>query len=689
MDTKIFFGGALKALGDNRIGGYLVRFTDESKRDLHGDYFTAQTDFHLSDYPLENRPILFNHGLYKGTGIKPIGRIISHKVDEIGLWVEGILDEHNQYTQAVKELMANGVLGWSSGALPQSVEVEDGFIKSWAIIEGSATHTPAMPIETKITTIKALSESPQGESDALMSASNISSDNTKQEGTDMTPDEIRALVISILGEMGLGAEAPEMPDMESAMLAETEKMGNKPDEELMKAVVSAGVKAYHDAHTRRQSLIKSVIADNAVGTSKVDTAMKSGAPSYVADYETKRKLGQASPEGLAFIMGVLSENQTRHSLTPKMKTLATQIIANDIVAKVNKGATDFTPEAVKSAFAINSMKSNELDNTGNTGFGPEWVWENWQSQLWERARSTNRVFANTPTFEMRADVDYYPLESTDPSVYFVAESTDATDIYSGNGTMSKIGTAKATFNSKKFMLQTGWSAEEDEDSIIRYADNASRQARRAFEDNIDYVILNGDTETGANTNINLIDGTPTTGVPYLAINGILKYPLVTNTANGIDFSTKTNLTEAISSARGLLNREFMNDVDRMVIYCDPETYNLMTRQAEFLTLEVAGAGYALRTGQVGWYLGIPVISTPRMAKANTAGKISATPGNNTKGRLAIVYTPYIMVGFRRRMTSYLARALDGEAYQLTLTARMDMQYHSDADHVACVYNITV
>ena len=38
-ETILTFGGALKDLGDNRFGGYLVRFTSENDPDLVTDYF--------------------------------------------------------------------------------------------------------------------------------------------------------------------------------------------------------------------------------------------------------------------------------------------------------------------------------------------------------------------------------------------------------------------------------------------------------------------------------------------------------------------------------------------------------------------------------------------------------------------------------------------------------------------------
>ena len=43
-DTLLAIGGAIKALGDGRVAGYLVRYTNATTPDLTGDYFDAGTD---------------------------------------------------------------------------------------------------------------------------------------------------------------------------------------------------------------------------------------------------------------------------------------------------------------------------------------------------------------------------------------------------------------------------------------------------------------------------------------------------------------------------------------------------------------------------------------------------------------------------------------------------------------------
>jgi phage head maturation protease len=137
-----------------RIGGYLVVWGDRSKRDLQGEYFTADTELGLNWYP--RRPVLYHHGLDGNLGPVMIGQIEIMQPDSTGLWVEAQLDMHSQWSRAVLELVDQGALGWSSGSLPHLVDVAtDGYIRRWPIVEGSLTPTPAEPRYTDVVAVKA------------------------------------------------------------------------------------------------------------------------------------------------------------------------------------------------------------------------------------------------------------------------------------------------------------------------------------------------------------------------------------------------------------------------------------------------------------------------------------------------------------------------------------------------------
>jgi phage head maturation protease len=149
--TLIRFGGSVKALGDGKVGGYLVRFTDESAPDLTGDFFTKDTDFDIANG--DTRSVYYAHGLDTRMGVKKIGKLTA-TTDDVGVWVEAQLNQRDEYEKAILDLAAKGKLGWSSGApshlvTRKSVEVKDGAtvheILTWPIAEGSLTPTPAEP----------------------------------------------------------------------------------------------------------------------------------------------------------------------------------------------------------------------------------------------------------------------------------------------------------------------------------------------------------------------------------------------------------------------------------------------------------------------------------------------------------------------------------------------------------------
>jgi hypothetical protein len=167
MDELIYIGGAVKALGGGRVGGYLVEFTDFEGRkgtppDLTKEYFTDSTDYDV-DFPA-TRSLYFDHGQDKVLKRRKLSKV-QLKQDEVGVWAEGILDTRDKYLAKLYELAEQGVLGWSSGSAPHLTEKKKnaaGFIEitSWPIVEESLTHQPCNPFSQAIP-LKSYLESPE------------------------------------------------------------------------------------------------------------------------------------------------------------------------------------------------------------------------------------------------------------------------------------------------------------------------------------------------------------------------------------------------------------------------------------------------------------------------------------------------------------------------------------------------
>lgn len=150
-DTLAYQGGAVKALGGGRVGGYLVLFSTAEDPDLQGEFFTKSTDLFIDSG--DQRPILYRHGVHPVIKSRKLGRA-KLTIDDIGVFVEGELELRDKYEKAIYALAEQGKLGWSSGSMSHLVSKNSNGksfeITSWPI--GEASLTPA-PVEGRTVAI--------------------------------------------------------------------------------------------------------------------------------------------------------------------------------------------------------------------------------------------------------------------------------------------------------------------------------------------------------------------------------------------------------------------------------------------------------------------------------------------------------------------------------------------------------
>lgn len=148
MDGVKSIGGACKALGAYKIGGYLVTHSGPESPDKHGDYFTEESDLSLFEGQPENirLPLFLEHGAGDLDNLK-LGAFTS-KRDSKGLYITGKIDQRLSLADTIYEACMKGVFFLSSGSAPHLVRrvrqpTGVNFLKSWPVIEGSLTFNPA------------------------------------------------------------------------------------------------------------------------------------------------------------------------------------------------------------------------------------------------------------------------------------------------------------------------------------------------------------------------------------------------------------------------------------------------------------------------------------------------------------------------------------------------------------------
>jgi hypothetical protein len=171
------FGGkmdnALKAISRTEdtltVGNYIVLF---GGRDLEGivpgtskvfwtnpdgsrgEYFTPETDVSSPYTKAGTFMVDWQHGegreiLGVGPGQEDILGYVDWKTaqqDEHGIFVQRVLDLHNEYVQWVAELIDLGIVGTSSQAIPAGVaKAETGAITRWPLERDTLAITPMEP----------------------------------------------------------------------------------------------------------------------------------------------------------------------------------------------------------------------------------------------------------------------------------------------------------------------------------------------------------------------------------------------------------------------------------------------------------------------------------------------------------------------------------------------------------------
>ncbi len=746
-DMLVTFGGAIKALETpGRVGGYLVVWGSPDQRDLQGEYFTPETDFCLDWYPGSQRPAVYHHGLDPKLGPSPIGVIDTFKADDTGLWVEAQLDMRKRYVAAVHQLIERGVLHWSSGSVPNLVQIENGKIKQWPIIEGSPTPTPAdwrqtthiMSLKSFPVGVPALElseETPDASPDA--EAAKGVGDPGAGAGSSVSPDtptnevkqmDIRQIAMGILNTMlgarpdvqmtdeeknalveaaisGVGMEAAAAVPAEQ-MTAVAEKTGEAVKTHLLariqeraeydataqKAISDAALKAMKTAPPTQRV---PAFTGNGQGQGGNGNGNGSGNGSGRITGMRNLKYADLSASDLSFL-AMLDRVNRRHSsseLKPYIKPEDRGAFLGELADKAGKAIETRTLTVDDTAGkAIQAIKANELDHSTQASFGDEWVPDLWSSDIWRRARLENVILPLFKTVDMPSNPFELPIEGGDPTVYYVAETTNedqqALDNSSNPIPDSKVGSGKVQMSAKKLGLRVGFSAELEEDSIIPILSIYREQAQRTMMDSIDHVLLNGDTTNAGTGNINSDDADPADTEKYLAMDGLLHSALVEDTARRLD---ATGLAPSLSNVRQmrfkLLSQYALRPKD-LVYLVGGEVFAKLLNLDEFLTMDKIGQRATILNGMIGEIDGSPVLTSAEFGMAEADGFKSATPGNNTLGRMATVYRPNWYVGYRRRVAVDVTYLPYYDSYQMTATVRLAF-VHFDNDSVSVLYNLAV
>lgn len=527
----------------------------------------------------------------------------------------------------------------------------------------------------------------------------------------MDEQMLRDMIREIVAEMLPGDDDAKMDEDEIAeavamdMEDDAEKMDGETDEEdtaekmaglIIKHITAKQQQRSNALATARKAARKAALNAPIAGDAYLPAA-KTNSNGTAPRIEVRSKFAHWSPEDFSFassVVNMLGRSGVRMDWKPDQKFY--REFADKATTKYQRGDLTLPHGAVKS---LNAMKADELDYSTQAGFGDEWVPTVWADNVWDKPRLDNVIQNIFESVEMPSNPYEYPVESSDPTVYYVPETTNESQLTLDGSSSpipdSKIGTGKITFTARKLALRVMMSGELEEDGIARLMPKFREQAERSMQDAIDHVAVNGDTSTSGN--INLDGGTPGSTVRYMAYDGLIHQALVTATSNAIDAGGASPTLAHIRQARFSLGNAIAPNPNNLAIICDASTYGKLLDIDAVMTIDKYGVNATVVSGELGRIDGMPVFISGEMGLADTDGKI--TDGGNvaTRGRLLIVHRPSWYIGYRRRVAQHMEYIPGYDVWQLVMTLRNDFKgrtmtngvQQSTDDTVSVLYNIAV
>jgi hypothetical protein len=481
----------------------------------------------------------------------------------------------------------------------------------------------------------------------------------------------------------------------------------KADEQVK---VDAAVKAAKDAAKVELDAAKAEWVAEAAKAKRLPWTP--GAPA-VAQYGDTWKYDHLEPSSLALVIDILSTAQkmqmpsgVRVDAVPQamMKALALKCMAlkdeDGYYVKSAMKASGLEPNeaAIKEAFKA----ATDPMYTAGSGYGSDWVGTAYSNDIWRMIRAKQLIVSKLPS-EVIPDgysSKYWPVESVDPTWYAVPEAAtmDATlKIPAATITSSQATTAVKQINLGKMGVRVMYTGELVEDSLVPFADQLREQLVKSGSDQVEHLVIDGDTETAATTNINCIGGTPVLGTLYLLQNGFRKLALITNTANARSAAGSLSIQDFVETLwlmgpAGLAAA----DPSNVAFIIDPNVLKAASLLPEVLTKDVSSVA-TLENGWITKIWGLPVLpswfmhwkSVTNPRKANTAGKVdTTTQANNTTGAILGVRFDQWKLAYKRRMSIELTRIANADSYEIVGLLRLGLGYR-DTEASAISYNVGV
>jgi len=354
-----------------------------------------------------------------------------------------------------------------------------------------------------------------------------------------------------------------------------------------------------------------------------------------------------------------------------MKTEALINLIGDLKEKSGVNA-DAIAKEIENAKAKYSQNANEVEHTGNVGFGKELVPTDVLSgQIIRMIPMTSTFLTDLPGFQ-GTDMGISEQRAIVGEIGFARGNQEWT---TGAGLISqgnrKVPTDRITINQAPMIASVDISKRLKNYSIMDMEKFVKEQAAAVFSRTIESQILNCDSSDAVTGNVNLDDAQPSATFAdgsddhrLLLDNGLRKVFL--SGAAGTDYLDVGVLSwNDFIEVRALMG-EYSYNLREMLLIMNGATYNKALVLDEFKKANENGVKSTIYTGAISNIAGVDLFIARDYPKTAADGKVSVTPANNTKGGFLYLKRSAIQYGFGQAIELDTVK-IPGKGYSVIVT----------------------
>ena len=250
---------------------------------------------------------------------------------------------------------------------------------------------------------------------------------------------------------------------------------------------------------------------------------------------------------------------------------------------------------------------------------PEWLGEQFASDIIERVQLLANVEALFPKYTMPANTEVFsiPQKTDNTKAYLIAPAADAIE--------SALTSGKVSFQTKRLMTFAMVSDQASDETVVALIELVKMDIAESLVKAMENALLNGDTDATAGNINGALVGADATDQTKL-FDGLRKQ----STGNTVDFGGIAPTYANFVKMRKQMGNYGINLADLTYIV-SPSTFYNLTLLPELLTMDKYGDMATVFKGEVGKLGGVPVIVSEYMGENVTAAGIidDITPGTLT------------------------------------------------------------